>query len=657
MSDFDLSDFPFAGVGLEYHAPASWLAGYQGADPTIERIIDSRFEFLDYLEFQPSHTIYEPRLLCLSAQMPILLHSSSLSLGSVGIAMDSEFLNLTHRLLKQTQSPWLAEHISWTRFLGGDTQHFVLPTLTPAVAETIVANAHEIRRVTDIPLILENIPRTVALKLSGDLAEGEFISNVVERGKCGFLLDLDSAIITARMQGYDLTQYLRSLPLHRLVEIHSAHPARDWEILSPLLTSFPVKAVTLEWDQTAAASDISLRQMVRVIKAHCADKPLYWHGCAIEASNTTAAARADERIQLSRATSFNISEQSLIIHEHSQDLTLSFPLRFLMPLLHFAQPRTMASALLLPGMLNESEITENLVFLQSLLRAGVLLPSTAMPEREQSAERGKIWGHWSAAWDFYCATRTHIDTPYVSVADLDGKLAQKVIQSQRQPSAFKDYWVHPFYPLPNPLTPTPRADPHQGLLEILQDRVTCRCFQNAPINTEQLSALLYYTWGASSIEENDMGDYFVKKTAPSGGSLHCAEVYPVIMDVPGFAPGIYHYSVRRHGLELISREDPRSWISQACGDQAWIEHAAVVFVSTARLERMAWKYEFSRAWRIVQMDIGHLSQTFSLMATMLGLGCCTTGALRDELFEQKLGLDYRDEPIFLVNGAGLAATS
>ena len=166
MSDFDLSDFPFAGVGLEYHAPASWLAGYQGADPTIERIIDSRFEFLDYLEFQPSHTIYEPRLLCLSAQMPILLHSSSLSLGSVGIAMDSEFLNLTHRLLKQTQSPWLAEHISWTRFLGGDTQHFVLPTLTPAVAETIVANAHEIRRVTDIPLILENIPRTVALKLS-----------------------------------------------------------------------------------------------------------------------------------------------------------------------------------------------------------------------------------------------------------------------------------------------------------------------------------------------------------------------------------------------------------------------------------------------------------------------------------------------------------
>jgi len=129
------------------------------------------------------------------------------------------------------------------------------------------------------------------------------------------------------------------------------------------------------------------------------------------------------------------------------------------------------------------------------------------------------------------------------------------------------------------------------------------------------------------------------------------------MDVPGFAPGIYHYSVRRHGLELISREDPRSWISQACGDQAWIEHAAVVFVSTARLERMAWKYEFSRAWRIVQMDIGHLSQTFSLMATMLGLGCCTTGALRDELFEQKLGLDYRDEPIFLVNGAGLAATS
>lgn len=62
---------------------------------------------------------------------------------------------------------------------------------------------------------------------------------------------------------------------------------------------------------------------------------------------------------------------------------------------------------------------------------------------------------------------------------------------------------------------------------------------------------------------------------------------------------------------------------------------------------MAWKYEFSRAFRVVMMDIGHLSQTFSLVATWLGLG-----ALRDELFEQKLGLNPLQEPVFLLNGVG-----
>ena len=73
------------------------------------------------------------------------------------------------------------------------------------------------------------------------------------------------------------------------------------------------------------------------------------------------------------------------------------------------------------------------------------------------------------------------------------------------------------------------------------------------------------------------------------------------------------------------------------------------------LQRVGWKYESPRAFRVVCQDVGHLSQTFYLVAAWLGLGAFVTGALRDEILEDRIGLDYRQEPVLLVNGVGLAA--
>jgi SagB-type dehydrogenase family enzyme len=277
-----------------------------------------------------------------------------------------------------------------------------------------------------------------------------------------------------------------------------------------------------------------------------------------------------------------------------------------------------------------------------------LLPATNQSPITPSLN---LWTHWDAALEFYLSTRTGSHTPYISVVELETELEQKA-SARRQPSAFKDYWSHPFIALENPLLLPSCAIAQPTLLDSLCNRRTSRTFSDRPLSSAQLSLLLYYTWGATVMETNHMGDYFLKKTSPAGGSLQGTEVYAVLMNVQGFERGLYHYSVRRHGLELLSVEDPRAWISEACGGQPWIEDAAAVFVSTARVERMAWKYEFSRALRVALMDAGHLSQTFSLLATALELGCFTTAALRDEMFENRLGLDYLEEPVFLVNGVG-----
>ncbi len=256
---------------------------------------------------------------------------------------------------------------------------------------------------------------------------------------------------------------------------------------------------------------------------------------------------------------------------------------------------------------------------------------------------------WESALRFLAETRTTRDTTYLPPATFTAQLDQKA-RYERQPSAFHERGTQPRHVLPNPL---PRLeDLDTPFATVLLNRRTSRRYAGEPITSLELSRLIYFTWGATALIPNPMGDFFLRKTSPGGGSIHSVEAYPIVLDVEGVPPGIYHYVVRCHALEPVALGDQREWLAAACGDQTWIEEAAVVFASTAFLPRMSWKYDFSRALRVVIADAGHISQTFGLVATWIGLGSFTTCALRDEVFEERLGLDPVREPILVVNGAG-----
>ena len=77
-----------------------------------------------------------------------------------------------------------------------------------------------------------------------------------------------------------------------------------------------------------------------------------------------------------------------------------------------------------------------------------------------------------------------------------------------------------------------------------------------------------------------------------------------------------------------TRQDPRPWIGDACGGQNWVSEAGAAFLMTFSAKRLSWKYGFSRVFRAAMMDVGHLGQTFALVATWLGLAPFTTAALR-----------------------------
>ena len=82
-------------------------------------------------------------------------------------------------------------------------------------------------------------------------------------------------------------------------------------------------------------------------------------------------------------------------------------------------------------------------------------------------------------------------------------------------------------------------------------------------------------------------------------------------------------------------------------------------VMVARFDRLFWKYRrHKKAWRVVHLDVGHLSQTMYLSATELGLGCFVTAAINDRVVEEALALPpLREGAIALVGfGARSAET-
>ena len=120
----------------------------------------------------------------------------------------------------------------------------------------------------------------------------------------------------------------------------------------------------------------------------------------------------------------------------------------------------------------------------------------------------------------------------------------------------------------------------------------------------------------------------------------------------GIEPGIYHYSVKNHSLELLKAGDFRERCVELTAGHAWTKNASALFIMTAVVARTAWKYRAPRVYRAFLLDAGHLSQSFLLVATALGLGGFCLGTICDKLIEKELDLDGISETALFVVGVG-----
>jgi SagB-type dehydrogenase family enzyme len=193
---------------------------------------------------------------------------------------------------------------------------------------------------------------------------------------------------------------------------------------------------------------------------------------------------------------------------------------------------------------------------------------------------------------------------------------------------------------------------------VLNSRRSCRQFEtNYALNLVRLSALLKAAFGFQQYFNNSALDQRVIKTSPSGGARHPLEAYLILRSVSGIKPGIYHYGCARHDLVRIGRRPSRKHIIELFGGQTWMADASALVVFTAVVGRSMWKYEHSRAYRVLTLDAGHLGQTFQLTGTALGLAVFNTAAFDDAALEKLLQVDGVRQIVVYAGALGLPATS
>ena len=287
--------------------------------------------------------------------------------------------------------------------------------------------------------------------------------------------------------------------------------------------------------------------------------------------------------------------------------------------------------------------------LDQLARDGVLLcdlddaPFRELRRRHQLLE-AEQWHPYSALYYFMSQWRRPLPkgTPH------DREVNEPRLLTERHgppPTAFHQRPDRQaFHPLQLPQQDSP-------LLAGLLRRRSCRVFDtDRPLSREHLETLLYYVWGCQGRLELGDDIELLQKTSPSGGALHPIEVYPLVCHVEGLTPGLYHYDVRRHGLEQLKTlevDAARRLAVELTVGQDYFHGVQVAFIMTGRFFRNFWKYHrIDKALSVVLMDAASLGQTFYIVAAELGLGALFTAAVNALTVEQCLTLDgVREGPI------------
>ena len=193
---------------------------------------------------------------------PLSVHGVGLSLGSAEGVEESHLAKL-ERLVRRFEPALVSEHLSWSA-AGGRHANELLPLpFTREALSAAVANIQHVQERLGRPILVENVSTYLRFG-DGEMAEHEFVAEVVRRAGCGLLLDVNNIHVNARNHGFDALAYLDAIDaatvgeIHlagheavgaRLVDTHGASVAPEvWDLYVAALARLGPRPTLIEWD-------------------------------------------------------------------------------------------------------------------------------------------------------------------------------------------------------------------------------------------------------------------------------------------------------------------------------------------------------------------------------------------------------------------------
>lgn len=190
--------------------------------------------------------------------------------------------------------------------------------------------------------------------------------------------------------------------------------------------------------------------------------------------------------------------------------------------------------------------------------------------------------------------------------------------------------------------------PDHALQTVLLSRRTSRKFGRAPIPLSHFGGILFHGMAEVRNNRERASSWRQDPTVLLRSYGSAFELYPVVLNVEGVDPGVYHYSVEAHELRLLREGDfsqELRLIARGSSDSG-ILSGGVFFVLTAAWPRYMWRYRHARAYRMLMITGSQCVQSLTWAATAYGAKNFLSPAIDESRAEALLGLDGWSEGAF-----------
>ena len=194
----------------------------------VDQLLETK-PHVDFLEISPENYMgrggyYDEALERTRELWPLVTHGLTMSIGGTD-PLREDYLAGVAAFLDRVKSPWHSDHLCFSTF-DGVVLHDLLPI--PFKKEEVARIADRIKRAQDAigrPMAIENVSSYMHPG-KREMSEAEFIARVCEAADCGLMLDVNNAYVNATNFGFDVDEWMRTVPLERVVQMHVA--GHDW---------------------------------------------------------------------------------------------------------------------------------------------------------------------------------------------------------------------------------------------------------------------------------------------------------------------------------------------------------------------------------------------------------------------------------------------